>query len=44
MTPKLKAKEILDMLSNRSGFGDIIDNLDEDIMDEIIEEIVTIIK
>ena len=39
-----KAKHILEMLSNRKGFGDVIDNLDEDIMDEIIEEIADIIK
>ena len=39
-----KAKDILEMLSNRRGFGDVIGNLDEDILDEIIEEIVDIIK
>ena len=39
-----KAANILEMLSNRRGFGDVIDNLDEDILDEIIEEIVDIIK
>ena len=39
-----KAKDILEMLSNRRGFGDLIGNLDEDILDEIIEEIVDIIK
>jgi hypothetical protein len=39
-----KAEDILEMLSNRRGFGDLIGNLDEDILDEIIEEIVDIIK
>jgi hypothetical protein len=39
-----KARKILEMLSDRSGFGDVISNLDEDILDEIVEEIVDIIK
>jgi len=44
MIAEYKAKAILEQLSNRSGFGDIIGNLDEDILEEIIEEIVEIIK
>jgi hypothetical protein len=39
-----KAEKILDMLSNRRGFGDVIDNLDEETLEEIVQEITAIIK
>lgn len=41
---QVKATEILDMLSDRSGFGDVINNLDEETLEEIVEEIRAIIK
>ncbi len=44
MVAEFKAKAILEMLSGRSGFGDIIGNLDEETLEEIIEEIRAIIK
>ena len=44
MVAEDKAREILEILSNRRGFGDIIDNLDEETLEEIVEEIVNIIK
>lgn len=44
MIAEFKAKEILKQLSNRSGFGDVIDNLDEETLEEIVEEIRAIIK
>lgn len=44
MIAEFKAKEILEQLSNRSGFGDVIDNLDEETLEEIVEEIRAIIK
>jgi hypothetical protein len=44
MIVEFKAKAILEQLSNRSGFGDIIDNLDEETLEEIVEEIRAIIK
>jgi len=43
-TAQVKATQILDMLSDRSGFGDVIGNLDEDILEEVVEEIANIIK
>lgn len=44
MVAEYKARKILEVLSNRSGFGDTIDNLDEEILEEIIDEIRAIIK
>jgi hypothetical protein len=44
MIAEAKARKILDILSNRSGFGDTIDNLDEETLEEIVEEIRAIIK
>ena len=44
MVAEYKARKILEILSNRSGFGDIIDNLDEETLEEIVDEIREIIK
>jgi hypothetical protein len=44
MIAEAKARRILEVLSNRSGFGDTIDNLDEETLEEIVEEIRAIIK
>lgn len=44
MVAQDKATKILEVLGNRSGFGDMVDNLDEETLEEIVEEITAIIK
>lgn len=38
------AEKILESLSDRRGFSDLIDNLDEDIRNEIIRDISSIVE
>ena len=44
MTPKEKAEEIINVLTNRNGFNDPWYNLDGEIQNEIIDEIVNILS